>query len=47
MALCVSIPVPTLAHNLLPERLRNGGTFTVTPVLFNIGINEEATLAER
>lgn len=44
-ALSVLLPVPDAVHSMLP--LSSSPTsFTVTPVFFNIGINEMATLAE-
>ena len=39
--------MPVSAFQLLPESLQSGQTFKVIPVLFNIGINEKATIAER
>lgn len=43
-SLCVLLPVPDLIQSLLPSK--NMAPFRVTPVFFNIGINEMATLAE-
>ncbi|XP_055912176.1 inositol polyphosphate-4-phosphatase type I A [Eupeodes corollae] len=43
-ALNVSLPVPESVYSILPTR--EMVTFKVTPVFFNIGINEKATLAE-
>lgn len=43
----VKIPVPKHVFVDLREELRNGHMIAVTPVLFNIGINENATLAEK
>lgn len=47
-SLCVSLPVPDAVHSLLPLSSSPAAplTFHVTPVFFNIGINEMATLAE-
>ncbi|XP_065160190.1 inositol polyphosphate-4-phosphatase type I A-like isoform X2 [Atheta coriaria] len=43
-ALTVSLPVPDSLYSLIPSRMSL--TFHVTPVFFNIGINERATWAE-
>ncbi|XP_050509699.1 inositol polyphosphate-4-phosphatase type I A [Diabrotica virgifera virgifera] len=43
-SLVVSLPVPDSLHSLIPSR--QTVSFHVTPVFFNIGINEMATLAE-
>ncbi|KAK4877541.1 hypothetical protein RN001_010047 [Aquatica leii] len=43
-SLTVSLPVPDALYTLLPSK--QAVTFHVTPVFFNIGINEKATLAE-
>lgn len=43
-ALTVFLPVPDAVYTLLPTR--QSVSFNVTPVFFNIGINEMATLAE-
>ncbi|XP_017773749.1 PREDICTED: type I inositol 3,4-bisphosphate 4-phosphatase isoform X1 [Nicrophorus vespilloides] len=42
--LTVSLPVPDALYSLIPNR--QNITFNVTPVFFNIGINERATIAE-
>lgn len=43
-ALTVSLPVPDSLYSLIPTR--QTVSFHVTPVFFNIGINEMATIAE-
>lgn len=43
-ALTVFLPVPDAVYTLLPTR--QSVSFNITPVFFNIGINEMATLAE-
>lgn len=43
-SLCVLLPVPDLIQSLLPSKTM--APFRVTPVFFNMGINEMATLAE-
>ncbi|XP_018570173.1 type I inositol 3,4-bisphosphate 4-phosphatase isoform X2 [Anoplophora glabripennis] len=43
-SLTVSIPVPDALYSLVPTR--QALSFHVTPVFFNIGINEMATIAE-
>lgn len=43
-SLTVSLPVPDALYSLIPTRQTI--TFHVTPVFFNIGINEMASLAE-
>lgn len=47
-ALSVAIPVPDNVHSLLPlsSSPTSSLSFNVTPVFFNVGINEMATLAE-
>ncbi|XP_046586824.1 inositol polyphosphate-4-phosphatase type I A isoform X2 [Neodiprion lecontei] len=47
-ALTVMLPVPDAIYSLLPlvPSLRQTISFNVTPVFFNVGINEMATLAE-
>ncbi|KAF6027014.1 INPP4A [Bugula neritina] len=46
LSLCVTMPLPSVAFRLLPQPLQDGQTFKVVPVMFNIGINETATVAE-
>lgn len=43
-SLTVSLPVPDALYTLIPSK--QTVTFNITPVFFNIGINEMATLAE-
>lgn len=43
----VFIPAPQSVMNLFPAEFSNGCRFTVSSVFFNIGINEQATLAEK
>jgi hypothetical protein len=46
---CVSVNIPLQEEmfNKLPSALQRGGKVSVTPVLFNIGINEQASLADK
>uniref|UniRef100_A0A0K2UL75 Type I inositol3,4bisphosphate 4phosphatase-like [Bombus impatiens] n=1 Tax=Lepeophtheirus salmonis TaxID=72036 RepID=A0A0K2UL75_LEPSM len=44
-ALKVMLPVPDFVYTALPLDTIKNNTFSVTPVLFNIGINENASLA--
>ncbi len=47
-SLRVMLPVPDSVFALLPaDKMRSSATFSVTPVLFNIGINEKASIAGR
>lgn len=44
---CVEVPLKKAVFDQLPTRLQNGEAISVTPVFFNIGINEQATLGEK
>ncbi|KAK2184836.1 hypothetical protein NP493_251g03006 [Ridgeia piscesae] len=43
----VHLPVPEHMFLLLPRELQQGHAIKVIPVIFSIGINEQATIAER
>jgi len=43
----VMLPVPDWVYTILPLQDIKTMTFTITPVFFNIGINEKATIAEK
>ncbi|PWA23998.1 hypothetical protein CCH79_00018613, partial [Gambusia affinis] len=43
----VQVPLPSESFRLLPEELKAGRLIRVEPVLFNIGINQHQSLAER
>lgn len=45
--LSVMIPASEAVMSLLPQKGASGFRFTVTPVFLNVGINEQATLAEK
>ena len=45
--ICVEVPLKKAAFDKLPVQLQNGESVPVTPIFFNIGINEQATLGER
>ncbi|KAJ8008543.1 hypothetical protein DPEC_G00105970 [Dallia pectoralis] len=44
---CVEVPLPSETYLLLPGELRERRGLRVHPVLFNIGINQQQSLAER
>ena len=43
----VMIPVPDYVYTLLPPEQMKSSSFSIIPVLFNVGINENATIAAR
>lgn len=45
--LVVKLPLDEETFARLPDALKHGKKVPVIPVLFNIGINEQATMAER
>ncbi|XP_053400019.1 inositol polyphosphate-4-phosphatase type I A-like isoform X2 [Mercenaria mercenaria] len=45
--ICVEIPMKKQHFEKLPQKLQSGSEVKVIPVFFNVGINEQATLAEK
>ncbi|KAM7372683.1 hypothetical protein PAMP_009832 [Pampus punctatissimus] len=46
-SLVVKVPLPPEMFALLPQELKEGSLIQIHPVLFNIGINQQQSLAER
>ena len=43
----LEVSIPQSMFQLLPKELQRGQTVKIAAVVFNIGINEQATFAER